>query len=390
MSAQLLAPICAVIPQVTRQLRSHRTPTSVHVITGPGEAVRRDLLARLAYYAPSLHPEFAQKLGYIQVISLAPVLVASHEYFRKSSSIKLARLVRATGSPYRGVYDVDANANHLDGWEWATLAAYLDSFGGKQMQTLQSARQQFKAVTETLRQERRSCAYIFGTGTSLEHANERDWSDGYRIVCNTIVRDPVLWHHIEPDFIVAGDAIYHFGHTPFAQAFRRDLEARLTESRTLFLYPALFDPLVKAQLAAALHERCIPVPTGGIHQLNIDLCTDFRLPNFGNVLLLLLLPLACTLSRKVRLWGFDGRAPTDKYFWSNSTKHSYPELFDTLLKAHPAFFEHHVPKVDPGKYSRTVHGDELDKALSSAEAEGWEFVMLHKTWTAALAKRLRE
>jgi hypothetical protein len=240
-----------------------------------------------------------------------------------------------------------------------------------------------------MRQENLRVSYVFGTGASLERAGARNWSDGYRIVCNTIVRDAALWHHIKPHIIVAGDAIYHFGHTAFAHAFRRDLEARMYESDTLFVYPAIFDPVVRAQLAPEIHARCIPMPLGGGKRVHSDLTETFELPAFGNVLLLLLLPLACTLSRTVCLWGFDGRAPTDKYFWTNSSQHTYGEHFNTLLEAHPAFFDHYVPKSDPNKYVRTVHGDVLETGLQAAEAEGWEFRMLHESWTGALAKRLK-
>jgi len=108
------------------------------------------------------------------------------------------------------------------------------------------------------------------------------------------------------------------------------------------------------------------------------------------VLNLLLLPLGCTLSKNVFLWGFDGRAPNDQLFWANSAKHSYPELMDTLRAAHPSFFEHFVPADKPTQYVRKVHGDQLDECLSQSERDGWSFVMMHKSWTPTLQKRYRD
>jgi hypothetical protein len=131
------------------------------------------------------------------------------------------------------------------------------------------------------------------------------------------------------------------------------------------------------------------MPRGSHKSISTSLLERFELPNLGNILNIALLPLACTLTKDVRLWGFDGRAPDDKLFWANSSKHSYPELMDTLRAAHPAFFAHHVPADKPDKYVKTFHGDQLDQSLVDAERRGWSFTMMHKSWTPTLQKRFR-
>lgn len=200
------------------------------------------------------------------------------------------------------------------------------------------------------------------------------------------MRDRQLWNHIKPHFIVAGDAIYHFGHTEFARTFRKDLKARLRETETFFVYPELFDSIVQRE-CAEFSDRLIPVPKGSAQKVNIDLTQNFELPGLHNVLGLLFLPLGCTMSRHVYLWGFDGRAPGDKLFWSNSRKHSYPELIPELQKAHPRFFDHFIPKDDSNKYIKLAFGNLLENCLTAAESEGWQFVMMHHSWTPTLAKR---
>lgn len=282
-----------------------------------------------------------------------------------------------------GVFDVDWRSNPSDGWHWIDAAAWS---ARHVVDTTAAARHfdRFRALVSTEGLQR---CYLFGTGPSLGVALQRDWSDGVRIVCNTIVRDAGLWHHIRPHALVAGDGIYHFGFTEFARAFRRDLRKRLAESPTVpFIYPAQFDLVVRRDLVG-FEEQLIPVPVGA--GASIHDCFDgrFELPGLGNVLNLLLLPLGCSLSRRVGLWGFDGRAPADRLFWANSAGHSYTELLPTLQAAHPAFFDHHVPKDDPEKYLRSVHGDVLEHALRQAEQAGWQFEMLHPTWTKTLAQR---
>lgn len=333
------------------------------------------LQERLAFYLPGaqMHPVGEDKaLHDGWVTSPEPLLV----FGARTPAVQRLLAIRP------GTFDVDYNTNPMDGWAWSALAAYAD----RQPPDTADAHARLARRIADLRQMGLPHVTLFGTGPSLEKAGARQWGDGYRVVCNTICRDAELWRHIDPDFIVAGDAIYHFGFTAFARAFRADLRARLAESQALFVYPAQFHAIVRRELAG-LEQQLVPVPSGWRKRVDIDLACDFRLPSLGNVLGLLLLPLGCTLSHDVRLWGFDGRAPDDKLFWSNSAKHSYPEHMPSLLAAHPRFFEHHVPAADPNRYVRAVQGDQLDLVLRLAERRGWRFRMLHPSWTETLNKR---
>lgn len=281
-----------------------------------------------------------------------------------------------------GTFDIDYKKNAMDGWAWTHFTNTTDP----QELQISTIRKRFVEKISKLKSSGIARCYVFGTGPSLDKAMNREWQDGYRIVCNTIVRDVKLWNHIVPDFIVAGDAIYHFGFTDYAKAFRRDLRARLKDSETMFAYPAQFHSIIRQEFAD-LEGKLIPIPSGRRKRVDIDLTQSFRLPALGNVLMLLLLPLACTLSKKIYLWGFDGRAPDDRLFWKNSNRHSYPELLDELQQAHPAFFAHNVPAHDPGKYARSVYGAPLEHCLQAAEKRGWYFEMIHPSWTHALQKR---
>ncbi|MEM7117717.1 MAG: hypothetical protein AAF614_35125 [Chloroflexota bacterium] len=337
-----------------------------------------DLQKRLAFYAPELAKAgltVRQTPTQAEVWSKRPFLL-----FDKPTQLPAWIYKRRSG-----VFDIDYRRNPQDGWAWCDLAAYAAP-----VVVPPDTQEQFCSYVTQLRQLGLQKSYIFGTGPSLAKAIERDWSDGYRIVCNTIVRDAELWHHLQPHIIVAGDGIYHFGHTRFAHAFRRDLLARLHESEARFVYPARFDAIVRRELAVVA-EQLVPIPVGRHRQIHVDICQTlgqgFGLPNMGNVLPLLLLPMGCLLSRQVGLWGFDGRGPNDQLFWKNSNKHSYPELLPDLQKAHPTFFSHNVPKENPTRYIKAVHGDSLDDALSVAEQAGWQFEMLHHSWTETLQKR---
>ncbi len=123
--------------------------------------------------------------------------------------------------------------------------------------------------------------------------------------------------------------------------------------------------------------------------MNNDLLNRFELPALGNVLNLLLLPLATSISKKVYLLGFDGRAPEDKLFWSNSNDHSYAEFIPDIQKKHPRFFDFFIDNKNPFKYVNTVHGDVLEENLTTLENNGYEFITISPSHTKTIQKRYK-
>lgn len=360
-------------------LRPHMRSDYVVVISGEPlvEKERAEILTRLRFFVPAIADRAIFRTTPLptDLMSRAPILTFAIPPSARANIRKFRR---------DGVFDVDHRRNHAEGGEWLRLSHYV----APAKPDLSRARAAFRAQIQRLKALNLGKAYVFGTGRSLADAISKDWSDGYRVVCNTIVRDPELWNHIEPHFIVAADTIYHFGFTDFAKAFRADLRRRLSETETYFVYPERFHAIVEREFGSVA-ERLIPVPQGHHDRLVLDLEQDFELSGLGNILNILLLPIACTLQRNVFLWGLDGRAPNDRLFWANSEKHSYPELMDSLLNAHPAFFATHVPATNPAAYVNEVHGDAFDARLADAEARGWSFTMMHPSWTPALQKRFR-
>lgn len=288
----------------------------------------------------------------------------------------------------RWVADLDYEANPNDGWALMELGTALSRRELKS--PIATGRHAFIERVRGIKAAGPRPVYLFGTGPSLESAGTRSFSDGTTVVCNTIVRDPELWHHLKPSFFTASDAIYHFGHNAHARAFRADALRRLQESagRTLFVYPAVFDVVVRSEFQD-VKDSLVPIPWGEHDDVTVDLANLFMLPHVGNVLNAMLLPIGCTLSTDIRLWGFDGRAPTDSGFWSNSSRHAYPELMQNIREAHPAFFADLVPAGNENQYVRVVHGDLLDERLRDAEGRGFQFQMLHPSWTPTLNKRHR-
>jgi len=231
---------------------------------------------------------------------------------------------------------------------------------------------------------------VFGTGASLDLATNLITNDGYVVVCNTIVKDKVLWKYLDPDIIVAGDALYHFSDSNFAQKFRKDLIKCLENTlKTYFIFPSFFAPFLFQFIPENLHNRLIGIPPGTHKDISVDLINNFELPSSGNVLSYLLFPISATLSNRLYLFGFDGRANTDKNFWKNSDKHFYNDEVDELKENHPAFFELFLPSNNGLKYNNTFFGDTLEKALQMAEGKGFYIEMMHNSHTIPLQRRVK-
>lgn len=229
--------------------------------------------------------------------------------------------------------------------------------------------------------------YLFGTGPSLSNAINFQWNDGIRLVCNTIVKNKALWNHINPNIIVAGDAIYHFGISKFSKQFRNDLKLRLAETDTYFIYPMEFHSFLSDRLSK-FKDKLIPIPVQNKTNFNYSFDKSFTLPQLGNSLNLLSLPVAVNLSKDINLWGYDGKGPNDKDFWKNSSDNFYQELVDELKLLHPAFFKYFLNNTK--KYSEIVFGNKVEKNLSNLESENYTISMLHKSWTKPLNKRFNE
>lgn len=360
-----------------------RSPVNKHqilMVTGQaGQGKIAEVEARLRFLVAHLDsvPEIVQ----IQQFSSSAVLRSAGVVAVESAAVpEFAR------QRLQCVADLDFESNPLDGWALMELGAALAPQGSAAR--IAAGEKVFNERVGSMKAAGERPVYVFGTGPSLGLAGARDYSDGTAVACNTIVRDRELWHHIKPAFFTAGDAIYHFGHTAHARAFRADALKRLRESngQTLFVYPAVFDVIVRSEFREVA-DVLVPIPWGEHTDVTVDLVRRFELPRLGNVLNALLLPLGCTLSHDVRLWGFDGRAPNDKGFWSNSNRHAYPELIDSIKGAHPAFFAELVPAGNEIQYVNDVHGDRLDGNLTDAEARGFRFWMLHPSWTPTLQKR---
>lgn len=272
--------------------------------------------------------------------------------------------------------NIDRHTNIWDGVKWATFLWRLQKNIIIEQQRAE-AQENFNLFLNNIPSYSKS--YIFGTGPSLDKAFEFDFTDGYRIVCNTIVKNSELMNYIDPHFIVAADSIFHFGNNLHAYQFRKDLTNQLLNRDIRFLTNERYFPIF-THYSPMLKSKTIPLRAGlkGIH---MNYRKELAYTHLHNILNSMLLPLASSLSDEIFLLGFDGRNSDDEGFWQNSDKNAYNDLKPTIVKAHPAFF-----KINYEDYAMT-QSDSAEQVLKMGEKEGKRYFCLNKTTNRALMKR---
>ncbi len=241
-----------------------------------------------------------------------------------------------------------------------------------------AAHKRFSSYVDSLPQLDKS--YVFGTGPSVETAYDYDFSDGYRIVCNTMIKNRRLMEHIRPHFMVAADGIYHFGLSRYSCRFREDLGEFLARWKCLFMLPEWFCTNFVYH-HKGLEEFAVPVPYTS-SSINLRLKERFEVKTLHNVLNQLLLPLASSLSNSVYLLGFDGRKASDSHFWRSTESVNYEDLKPFHQEAYPGFFRN----MDYVNYAVTQERD-AEKIISLGESMGKRYISLNESSNSALHRR---
>jgi len=181
-------------------------------------------------------------------------------------------------------YNVDYETNPSEAWVWHVILQKFNCIN-KDIVDAKKIFLEFYKKNSNFKN-----GFLLGTGPSLNNAQDLIKTEGIIVACNTIVKDVELCVNLKINIIVAGDALYHFGENRFAAAFRRDLKKLLDKLPSLiFIYPSNFHPFVRREFSE-YRNRLVPIP---ISKKNTDfnsLIELFELPNLGNVLNLLLLP----------------------------------------------------------------------------------------------------
>jgi hypothetical protein len=224
-------------------------------------------------------------------------------------------------------------------------------------------------------------SYLFCTGPSVKDAINHDFSDGYRIVCNSLINNKELMDHIKPHFVVSADPVFHFGASQYATSFRRSLVEAISEYDLGFILPYFFYPNFISHFPE-LDAASIGIPQDPNADYLFNLNNNFCVKGAANILTILMIPLGATLSNNLYILGCDGRKPDDDYFWKHDKASQFSDLMIEARSFHPGFFDH----CDYAGYYDD-HCKNLDRMFRIGEELGLTFSSLTHSYIPCLVER---
>lgn len=226
---------------------------------------------------------------------------------------------------------------------------------------------------------------VLGTGPSLDQVEGYKLEDLHVIICNTIVKNKELVAKAKPAFLVFADAVYHFGPSIYAQAFREALAEFLVEDKNCnILIPHVFYARF-IQDFMAHRDRIYSIPPANHRFLVLDYCQENVVHRYENILNQMLIPLAATISDELLFVGFDGRGKNDKGFWAHSHKNNFIDLLPFQNHAHPSFFY----KKDLINYAE-YQAQMTETMFSTLEKNGKKVYCLNPSHNVAMQARYNE
>lgn len=230
-------------------------------------------------------------------------------------------------------------------------------------------------------------AFVFGTGPSLEQAGKFDYNRGFRVVCNSIVKNKELLKHIKPHLLVFADSVFHFSPCLYAAEFRRHVSETVNNFDCYVMIPERYLPYYLAHYPH-LRQRIIGMPIRrftiklSIKEFNFPTPECFFVRLSHNILTLFMLPVASSVADEVYIIGADGRKPGENYFWQHSPTAQYGDLMQTVFETHPSFFR---DRNYAGYYQ--AHCRFLAGLLRYGESLGKKYYTLTPSLIPALAQR---
>lgn len=274
------------------------------------------------------------------------------------------------------IYKVDPVYEKNEGSFYIQAALDLES---NHQRLIQDSEVKFMALAKELGVFKTS--WILATGPSVEEYKDFNFDGQLVIVCNSVVFNEDLLTHVNPDILVFADPIFHFGVSRYAGEFREVMEKVVKERDLWVIVPFKYYPLLVA-VCPAISERVVGVPMRHRDEFNLDLCKEFEVKITSNILTLLMLPLASTLSNRINLLGCDGR-PVDEcnYFWGHGKSVQNNKEMENIQQVHPGFF-----RIDYNDYYFT-HCHTLANLIEDSERLGNTITHQAHSYIPALSAR---
>jgi len=180
---------------------------------------------------------------------------------------------------------------------------------------------------------------LCGTGPSMDNF-DIDYQNYDVMICNSIVKNKNFLKQAKPKYLMFADPIFHPGPSKYSEKFRDDVRFLIDEYNTEIFTLSRDYAIYKNVFGNKYLENFSFVPVKKITSNNSNLLQNFCIKGAGNILTLLMFPIAFSLYDEIILAGFDGRKKEENsYYWKHSNKNQYDDLLEEIKFIHPGFFK---------------------------------------------------
>lgn len=292
---------------------------------------------------------------------------------------------------------------------------YIQTLETQQKERLSElSKRNYQALLDEVGQCERG--YVFGTGPSLDRAMEFDYRGGFRVVCNSIVKNKALLNHIKPHLLVFGDPMFHFSPCRYAATFRQMALEALNEFQCYIMTQDYSVPLYLAHYPE-LENKIIGMPAPGVWEMSLPeiiemvLRRPHKIPWFnkipghneeynfptpdkfyvrllGSVLPSFMIPVVSSVCKEIYIIGADGRDPNrhkpdEGCVWSYSSSSQFGDLMQTAFHTHPAYF-----RDQPYTFDYKIYCGNFERLVHYGESLGEKYYTLTPSYIPVLAQRL--
>lgn len=245
------------------------------------------------------------------------------------------------------------------------------------------SKDKFQKMSKLFKDKKSSTCFV--TGPSFSKYSEFSFSnENLKIICNsTIINKDFLKYINGPDILVFSDPVFHFSSCEYSCKYRDLIEETLKDyPETYIIIPDVTVPLMNLHFPH-LEEKIIGVSFGDeINWPNFENLTAMRT---GNILTLLMLPLAASLTDKIYIIGADGRNKEEKYFWKHNKSAQLNDEMESAYMTHPSFFR---DRSYSGYYE--VHCQIMQDMVSKIEDDNKVLFSLTRSYIDPLVQRYKE
>jgi hypothetical protein len=229
-------------------------------------------------------------------------------------------------------------------------------------------------------------AYLYLTGPTVETILQAPVDrNALHIICNSLVKNTALLEKLQPNVLMFSDPAYHFGVSKYASSFRGYvLQAMQAFPGLLCMVPERYYPLAAAFLGNKARGRLIGIPLLEVDRFHFPSVEEFYARKTGNILTSMMIPVASSAADSIRILGADGRASSDKGYWSHGKSSQIGDLLRTIYEAHPSLGRDE----NVGRYYQE-HCQLLEALLAYGEtAHNKAYLSLTPSLIPALANRM--